>query len=67
MFTVLVDRNIGINIQGPSVIPNVFCCTTKRGFQANGSSVDAFRACVKEMTTWSRIEKGNDKRAILLY
>lgn len=63
----LVHCNVGINIQGPSVIANVFCYTTKRGFQANGGSVDAFRACVKEMLcTWNRIERGNNKRLIFV-
>lgn len=67
MFTMLVDRNIGINIQGSSVIPNVFCCTTKRGFQASGGSVDVCRACVKEMLrTWNGFEKSNNKRPIFV-
>lgn len=30
MFTILVDPNIGIHIQGLSVILNVFCCTKKK-------------------------------------
>lgn len=67
MFTMLVDPNVGIHIQGLSVILNVFCCTEKRGFQANAVSVDAFRTCVKEMLyTCNGIESDNNKRTIFI-
>lgn len=68
MFTILVDPNIGIHIQGLSVILNVFCCTKKkRGFQANAVSVDASRACVQEMLyTCNGTENDNNKRLIFV-
>lgn len=67
MFTIFVDPNIGIPIQGLSVILNVFCCTKKRGFQANAVSVDAFGACVKEMLyTCNGIENHNNKSPIFI-
>lgn len=67
MFTMLVDPNIGIHIQGLPVILNVFCCTKNRGFQANSVSVDAFRASVKEMLyTCNGIENDNNKRPIFV-
>lgn len=67
MFTMLVDPNFGFNIQGSPVISNVFCCTTKRYFQAHGRSVDAFKACVKEiLCTWNRIHRGNNKGLIFV-
>lgn len=67
MFTIFVDPNVGIPIQGLSVLLNVFCCTKRRDFQANAVSVDAFRACAKEMLyTCNRIENDNNKSPIFV-
>lgn len=57
MFVVLVDHNSVINIQGLSVMLDVFCYT----------AVDAFGACVKEMLcTWDGIKEGNNKRPVFV-
>lgn len=59
MFIMLVDPNVGINIQGSSVILNVFCCTTKRCFQAHSSSMDTFKVC-DILCSRNRYQKGNN-------